>query len=221
MSSVLPTDKLAPTRINPKLIVMYGMPKVGKTTAVAELDSCLILDFEDGAASIEAMRLKITSIEGGTTLGPDGSVIATSFDKVVEDIIQYGIDLKTAGKEVKFPYRRLCIDTGDAFQDMCEVVATRKYKETIIGKNFDGNSILELPKGAGYGLLREEMISRIITLSRICETVILVCHTKDKIIDKGGVEVSANELSLTGKIGKIICGKADLIAYLYREPNKP
>jgi AAA domain-containing protein len=221
MSSVLPTDKLEPTRHNPKFIIMYGMPKVGKTTALAQLNSCLILDFEDGAASITALRLKMNSIEGKTVLDSSGKVLSTSFDQVVTDIGQYGNDLKAAGKPVQFPYKRIAIDTGDAFQDMCEVVATRKYKDSIIGKNFEGDSVLELSKGAGYGYLRAEVIERISLLSRLCETVILICHTKDKIIDKGGVEISGNELSLTGKLGKIICGKADLIAYLYRESNKP
>lgn len=227
MSSVLPQGKLAATRFNPKIMVMYGMPKVGKTTALTELDSCLILDFEDGASTMESLRIKVNSIEGKTFYVKDDKgkdtdvVMSTSLNQVYLDICQFGADLAAAGKPVTFPFRRIAFDTGDMFEEMCEKVATRKYKETILGKNFDGDSVLELAKGAGYGLLRTEVIDNLVKFSRVCETVVLICHTKDKIIDKGGVEISSKELSLTGKLGSMICAKADLITYLYRETGRP
>ena len=38
---------------NPKTLLLYGAPKVGKTTALSQLDDCLILDTEGGANMIE------------------------------------------------------------------------------------------------------------------------------------------------------------------------
>jgi DNA polymerase III delta prime subunit len=38
---------------NPKTLLLYGAPKVGKTTALSQLDNCLILDTEGGANMIE------------------------------------------------------------------------------------------------------------------------------------------------------------------------
>ncbi len=38
---------------NPKSLLLYGAPKVGKTTALSQLDDCLIIDTEDGANMIE------------------------------------------------------------------------------------------------------------------------------------------------------------------------
>ena len=38
---------------NPKSLLLYGAPKVGKTTALSQLDDCLILDTEGGANMIE------------------------------------------------------------------------------------------------------------------------------------------------------------------------
>ena len=38
---------------NPKTMLLYGAPKVGKTTALSELDDCLIIDTEGGADMIE------------------------------------------------------------------------------------------------------------------------------------------------------------------------
>ena len=38
---------------NPKVLLLYGAPKVGKTTALSQLNDCLIIDTEDGANMIE------------------------------------------------------------------------------------------------------------------------------------------------------------------------
>ena len=38
---------------NPKTLLLYGPPKVGKTTALSQLDNCLIIDTEGGANMIE------------------------------------------------------------------------------------------------------------------------------------------------------------------------
>ena len=38
---------------NPKSMLLYGAPKVGKTTALSQLEDCLIIDTEDGANMIE------------------------------------------------------------------------------------------------------------------------------------------------------------------------
>ena len=38
---------------NPKTLLLYGAPKVGKTTALSQLKDCLIIDTEGGANMIE------------------------------------------------------------------------------------------------------------------------------------------------------------------------
>ena len=38
---------------NPKSLLLYGAPKVGKTTALSQLDNCLIIDTEGGANMVE------------------------------------------------------------------------------------------------------------------------------------------------------------------------
>ena len=38
---------------NPKVMLLYGAPKVGKTTALSQLDDCLIIDTEGGANMVE------------------------------------------------------------------------------------------------------------------------------------------------------------------------
>lgn len=42
--SLLPTQKTVKKTNNPKNLIIFGLPKVGKTTALAELPNCLIID---------------------------------------------------------------------------------------------------------------------------------------------------------------------------------
>ena len=38
---------------NPKVMLLYGAPKVGKTTALSQLEDCLIIDTEQGANMVD------------------------------------------------------------------------------------------------------------------------------------------------------------------------
>ena len=38
---------------NPKTMLLYGAPKVGKTTALRQLEDCLIIDTENGANMVD------------------------------------------------------------------------------------------------------------------------------------------------------------------------
>ena len=42
--SILPTVKTEIKSQDPKNLILFGLPKVGKTTALAELPNCLIVD---------------------------------------------------------------------------------------------------------------------------------------------------------------------------------
>jgi hypothetical protein len=48
---------------NPKSLLLYGAPKVGKTTALSQLKDCLIIDTEGGANMIEGYVETIKSRE--------------------------------------------------------------------------------------------------------------------------------------------------------------
>ena len=63
MSIVLPTSKVKAERVNPKRLIIYSKPKTGKTTAYAGLEDNLIIDLENGADYVEAMKLKVNSLK--------------------------------------------------------------------------------------------------------------------------------------------------------------
>lgn len=220
MSSVLPQGRLAPSKVNPKILMMYGPPKIGKTGKLSELESCLILDSEEGAEATSNVRIPVSSIEGGTRWDPDDptKLLYTSLDQVARDLEAWGMEeYKKTGKLPRPPYTFIAMDTIDKFEDFCVISATRKYKDSIIGKTFEGETILDLPKGSGYYHLRNEVLHQIQRFAGYCEYLILVSHIKETLLNKGGFDVTVRDIALTGKLGSMVCALADVIAFVYRE----
>jgi len=201
---LLPTKKISAERVNPKRLIIYSKPKAGKTTALAGLDNCLILDLENGSDYVSALKIKV---------------------KDLQDLKKIGETIKKANN----PYKYVAIDTVTALEEMVSPLALKLYRDTPIGKNFglqsDGtynpnSNVLTLPNGAGYSYLREAFFKILDYIDTLAENIILLGHLKDKSIEVKGKEVNAAEVDLTGKIKSIVCAKADAIGFLYRENNK-
>ena len=195
----LPKKKVKALRKSPKNLVLYGPPKIGKTTALSKLDDCLILDLEDGSDMVEALKIKAHSL--------------SDLSKIGQSIIKEGK-----------PYKYVAVDTITQLEIWCESEAKVLYQNTPMGKNFDrdnkGLSVLSLPNGAGYLYLRMAYKKWLDRLNKLADHVILVGHLKDKVIEKKGKEVTAKDLDLTGKIRSITCANADAIGYVFREGDK-
>jgi len=208
--SILPTraNPVKASRIGPKILILYSLPKVGKTeqlTVLANKADCLIVDAElpHGTDTYETTAIKVDNM--------------AQVKYVPTLITQAGEKLKGKQGLEQFPYTFLAIDTLDAVEDMAEISATEVYKNSTIGKTFKGKSVLELPQGGGYYYLRQEVQEVIDAYAAVCPYLILIVHVKDKIIaDKKGMEVKVNDISLTGKLSSIVCAKADAIGYMYR-----
>lgn len=54
----------------------------------------------------------------------------------------------------------------------------------------------------------------------LTENLILIGHTKDKLINKNGEDMTEMSLDLVGKLGDIICGEADAVGFMYRKGNQ-
>ena len=195
----LPQKKVPAVRKSPRNLVIYGAPKIGKTTALSQLDNCLIIDLENGSDLLEALKVK-----------------ASNFKELAE--------IGKAILDKKKPYRYIAIDTVTKLEEWCEVEGKKIYQNTAMGKNFDkdkkGLSVLSLPNGGGYLYLRMAYKRWIDRLNILANHIILVGHLKDKLLDKKGKEVSSKDLDLTGKIKQITCAHADAIGYIYREKEQ-
>ena len=195
----LPTTKVKASRKSPKNMIIYGAPKIGKTTVLSQLDECLIIDLEDGSDMVDALKVKANSLK---------------------DLQEIGTAIMKEGR----PYKYIAIDTISKLEEWCEAHGKQIYMRTPMGKNFDtknpGMSILALPNGAGYLYLRMAYKEWLDKLNKLADHIILVGHLKDKMLEKKGKEVAVKDLDLTGKIKQITCANADAVGYIYREGDE-
>jgi len=195
MSIVLPTTKVKAERQNPKRMIIYSKPKTGKTTAYAGLENNLILDLENGSDYVEALKVKINSLQ---------------------ELLDTGKAIKAAGS----PYKYVTIDTVTALEDMIMPLAVKLYRATSMGKNYDGDTVVTLPNGAGYLYIRQAFFQVLDFIDTLAPHIILSGHIKDKVVDDKGEMVMSANIDLTGKIKSLICANADAIGYMYRKGNK-
>lgn len=220
---VLPTEPHEP-RKNPKTMILFGKEKCGKSTALAKLKNCLIIDTEKGTELLKAVSLQVPS-----DVGPVGKM--TWLRRVAEKLIEGGN---------KYDY--VAIDTFSEVNEWAEWSGTYKYMNSAQGKSFnrvkdkhgtpikggdfidpmsdDYQSVHTLPEGYGYRWSREEVLDiykRFEHVARKC--VIFVCHVEDKYVAAKDTTdlVIPKQLALTGKVRDILPRKVDAIGYVYNE----
>ena len=195
MAFQLPKEKTKIKTENPKNLILFGLPKVGKTTVLSMLPKALIIDLEDGTDYVEAFTVKA---------------------KTYLELYEIAKALKESPGQFDF----VALDTISALEDIVLPYANRLYRETPMGVNFDSNAnILKLPNGAGYLYLREAIQNVIGWFTKVCPNVILIGHVKDKALNENGTELNVKDLDLTGKLGRILSASSDGICYVYRDPE--
>jgi hypothetical protein len=205
----LPKKKIKAERVNPKTIVIFSQPKMGKTTAISDLDECLIIDLEKGTHFVDAVKVDVI-----TEAEKNNELPISTLKKIIDEIS------KENEKNKSYVYKYIAIDTVTALQDIVLPLANRMYKDTPMGRNWVGDDVTTLPNGAGYRYTRLALSTVINQLEKICDTLIILGHVKDKLVEKDGKEMNERGLDLTGKMPAILCSHVDAIGYLYRDENK-
>jgi len=102
---------------NPSVLLLYGAPKVGKTTMLSQLDDCLIIDTERGSRMIEGYISEVNTR-----------------DELIETLLE----LKES-KDVKYKY--VALDTIDKIAEwaekrVCEEEGVRAIGDLAFGKGY-------------------------------------------------------------------------------------
>ncbi len=217
---VLPKERRKAQNYNPRLLILFGFPKSGKSTAVASLDNNLVIDLDDGYRALDVMAIQANNI---------------SKMFAIKNALQ-----EEMKKTNKLPYRFITIDNATRLEEMCLEYAAALYRSSSVGVNWgfkrDANNqiirvngkpvpdpradVRTLPNGAGYLYLRKALKEVVHMFQPFCETLILICHVKDKQIQMNDVESTELVVDLAGKLSDIICGESDAVGFIYREGNK-
>lgn len=206
-----PGEIIEPKEINPKFLLLYGSPKVGKTSIFELLNGVknylLISTDPHGVAYFRGTYVEVANLE--------------ELNEVITEI-----------KNNNYPYDYIVIDTITKFAEWMEGYATSMYKNSNLGRNYQGDNVLELPKGAGYLWLRRAFQIWFEELKTLGGKIIFLGHLKDAAlttkaqdsmgnsvtVEKIGIdEVSTLDLDLTGKLKQITCAEVDAIGYIYRK----
>lgn len=181
-------QKRKPVSLNPKVLLLYGAPKVGKTTMLSKLDDCLIIDTEKGTNMLEAYIQEVNNREELIQTLKDAMeghefkyMAIDTIDKVVEwaekaVCAEYEVasiaDL-TFGKGYALA-REKVMNTINAFRDCCEhliIVGHRKVARAVI----DGKALVEPESLDITGKLKNLIMSD-------CDAIGYVLREDDKLM---------------------------------------
>ena len=204
---ILPTKIKKASVTEPRVALIFAHSKCGKTSALAQLPNSLIIDLESGADYYDCMSINVReeALKENVSMLRMLMSIPPMIQKANQD----------AGSKV---YDFIILDTTSSLEDIAASLALFRYKQSPMGKSFEGDSILKLASGAGYMWLREgfeEIYNMFKPLPAKC--LILSGHVKSANINKKGVDLVAKDINLTGKLKQIVCSDADAIGYMYRD----
>ena len=131
----LPTNKVPATASDPHFLIMYGRPKAGKTSCLAQLDNNLIIDLEGGSTYMDALAIQARTV---SELGEIAQAIRAKNTEVGHSF-----------------YRYITIDNATRLEEICLSYAATLYRQTPLGKNWHGTDVRLLPNGSGYMYIRQ------------------------------------------------------------------
>ena len=169
-----------------KFMLVYGLPKVGKTSLASQLDKVLIASFEPGTNAINNILVSpmITWKDWKDTVRQ----LIKNKDKLQDKIAV------------------IAIDTADEAYKLCE--------KFICGQQ-GVDSLREIPWGGGYKMLDDEFASTLRELAFAGYGLFFISHSKEKTLknDKGQ-EYTQIAPALQDRAFNIINKMVDMIIYL-------
>ena len=194
MPIVLPTVKVPAETQDPKNLILFGLPKVGKTTILSTLENNLILDFENGSTYVDALKVKVSSL------------------KELKEVIKA---IKDAGK----PYDYITIDTITALEEITKDTALKMWQNSPqFTTKYDVKDITQVPNGAGYSFWRQALETVIDLIASAAPNLIICGHVKDTSLSES-LDGSVKDLDLVGKTKRVLSAKSDAIGFVHRDEN--
>lgn len=194
MADTLDLKKLSKHKISTSLrsksILIFGSPKIGKSTFAAGADKVLFFNFEDGT---EFLPLDTEPIP-----------------------IQKWTELKAYVKQLRDPeiqqmYHTIVIDTVTIAAQLCEQYICLQNGVT---------HIRDIPYGAGYSMPATEFFNVFHEISMLGYGIIFLAHTKtqnSEYLDEKGEYIQQVTADVDKRIFSVLNGMCDIIAYAEKQ----
>jgi hypothetical protein len=191
MAIQLPSQARPPVTQSPTVLLLYGPPKVGKSSSAVQLEENLVFDLESGSKLLSGLIVDVPNIARQERLSPLN--ILRKY---------YGL----LSQNTNGHYRFITFDTIDVLEDLLIEEVSKKH---------DVRHISDLAFGKGDAILRDEFFNLINAFRELGYKIILIGHRRRSIIGETGNEVLIRELDLRGKMRNMIMAYADAIGYVY------
>ena len=178
------------TSLRSKSILIYGSPKIGKSTFAAGADKVLFFNFEDGT---EFLPLDVEPVR-----------------------IQKWSDFKAYLKQLRDPevqqmYHTIVIDTVTIAAQLCE--------QYICTQN-SVSHIRDIPWGQGFSMPATEFFNVFHEISMLGYGIIFLAHTKtqnSEYVDDKGENIQQVTADVDKRIFSVLNGMCDIIAYAEKQ----
>lgn len=173
-----------------KSVLIYGSPKIGKSTFASKADNVLFFNFENGT---EFLPMKNDPIP-----------------------IQKWADFKAYLKQLRDPeiqamFPVIVIDTVTIAGQLCEkYICTQQNVENI----------KDIPYGAGYGMPSQEFFNVFHEISMLGYGIIFLAHTKtqySEFVDEKGEKIQQVTADVDKRIFSVLNGMCDIIGYAEKQ----
>lgn len=180
----LPTKKSKPVNhFEDEIVLIYGAPKVGKSTFCSQFEAPLFLDSESGLRNLETYDVPISN-----------------WDDVL-DVYKALRDAKQAGN---MPYKTLVFDTINNFYLYC--------MEWVCKKN-NIKHPSDLDYGKGWSMVRVQFTNAMNAFKSLGLGVVYVSHASEKTIKTRTGEYTRYDAAISGQAYELIVGSCDFVLF--------
>jgi len=190
-NNMLPTTKSKPKdSLLDYVILIHGMPKIGKSTLVSEIENVLFANCEGGLKALSVYEQPINKWNG-----EEGGFLNLCREFTTE----------------KHEYCTMCIDTIDALHKHCTSYTMDKYSITHPS---------DLEWGQGYDLVKTEFLRPLLKLSVSGFGLILIAHTKQIETTTRIMKITKAVPDMPNYAWSQVQGFVDIILYCKTEEMK-
>ncbi len=187
-----------------KRIILYGLPKSGKTTLCSTLPNALFLSFERGTKHIP--NIDVIDLET-----PDNPKLLHETLQKIKLIIN---ELKEDKK-----YKFVVIDSLSSMLPVAKYLGELLYSQTTIGKNWftEGKQkygdLINLPMAAGYDYWKKGVDKLYELLESSGKIIVTIAHLKEKAQQD---RASTIEIDAPSNISKHLSKESEVIGLVYK-----